>query len=128
MTSSAILQLTVSLCFTNGRIMNFAPFTFCDVHSGGRGDPGFPVGGGTNHPGRGRGRQHTSLPEFPKNCMKLRKFWSVEGAPPPLGSATVLYYSILLKITVSLCVKLAVSLLGFGIFPASCWSRSRYKI
>ena len=30
------------------------------------------------------GRQHTNLPDFPKNCMKLRKFWSVEGAPPPL--------------------------------------------
>ena len=36
-------------------------------------DPGFPIGGGTN-PG---GRQHTKLSDFPKNCMKLRKFWSV---------------------------------------------------
>ena len=32
MTLSAILQLTVSLCFMSGGIMNFAPFTFCDVH------------------------------------------------------------------------------------------------
>ena len=26
-----------------------------------------------------RGHQHTNLPDFPKNCMKLRKFWSVGG-------------------------------------------------
>ena len=26
---------------------------------------------------RRRGHQHTNLPDFPKNCMKLRKFWSV---------------------------------------------------
>ena len=46
-------------------------------------DPGFPVGGGANPRG---GRQHTILPNFPKNCMKLRKVWSVGGAPgvPPL--------------------------------------------
>ena len=33
----------------------------------------------------GGGRQHTNLPDFPKNCMKLRTFWSVGGAPgaPP---------------------------------------------
>ena len=40
-------------------------------------DPGFPVGGGANPPG---GRQHMILPNIPKNCMKLRKFWAVEGA------------------------------------------------
>ena len=40
------------------------------------------------------GRLHTILSNFPKNCMKLRKFWAVGGrggrAPgaPPLGSAT----------------------------------------
>ena len=45
-------------------------------------DTGFPVGGGTNP--WGGGRQHTNLPDFPKNCMKLRKFWS------PLESATVI--------------------------------------
>ena len=47
-------------------------------------DAGFPVGGGANPPG---GRQHMILPNFAKNCMKLRKFWAVgRGAPlnPPL--------------------------------------------
>ena len=48
-------------------------------------DPGFPVEGDANPPG---GCQHTILPNFPKNCMKLRKFWSVGGAP--LRSATPL--------------------------------------
>ena len=53
-------------------------------------DPGFPIGGGTNHPGGDH--QYTNLPDFLKNCMKLRKFWSIGGvcagdAPldPPLG-------------------------------------------
>ena len=36
-------------------------------------DPGFPPGGGANSPGEG-GRQHTILPKFPKNCMKLKEF------------------------------------------------------
>ena len=35
-------------------------------------DPGFPRGGGANSPGVGR--QHTILPKFPKNCMKLKEF------------------------------------------------------
>ena len=43
-------------------------------------DPGFPKAGGANPPGDGR--QHTNLPDFPKNCMKLRKFWSVWGGAP----------------------------------------------
>ena len=34
-------------------------------------DPGFPRGGGANSP---RGSQHTILPKFPKNCMKLKEF------------------------------------------------------
>ena len=36
-----------------------------------------------------RGRQDIILPKFPKNCMKLRKFWSVRGGGPGalLGSA-----------------------------------------
>ena len=38
--------------------------------------PGFPIGGGTNPPG---GHQHMILPNFPKNCMNLRKFWTVGG-------------------------------------------------
>ena len=40
-------------------------------------DPGFPIGGGANPPG---GRQHMILPNFAKNCMKLRKIWAVRGA------------------------------------------------
>ena len=36
-------------------------------------DLGFPRGGGANSPGGG-GRQHTILPNFPKNCMKLKEF------------------------------------------------------
>ena len=35
-------------------------------------DPGFPRGGGANSPGGGR--QHTILPNFPINCMKLKEF------------------------------------------------------
>ena len=34
-------------------------------------DPGFPIGKSSR-----RGRQHTILPNFPKNCTKLRQFWS----------------------------------------------------
>ena len=41
-------------------------------------DPGFPIGGGTNPPG---GCQHIILPNFVKNCMKLRKFWGIGGCP-----------------------------------------------
>ena len=50
-------------------------------------DPGFPQGGGANSPG---GRQHTILPNFPKNCMKLKEFGPRGGRPkfyyvdPPL--------------------------------------------
>ena len=51
-------------------------------------DPGFPVGGDDNPPGGGR--QDTSLPDLSKNCMNLRKSWSMGGAlGRPLGSATV---------------------------------------
>ena len=51
-------------------------------------DPGFPIGGGANRPGGGGlggGRQHIKMPNFPKNCMKLRKFRAVgrEGPSPP---------------------------------------------
>ena len=40
--------------------------------------------GGANPPRRGR--QPMILPNFPKNYMKLRKFWTVGGTPgdPPL--------------------------------------------
>ena len=49
-------------------------------------DPGFPQGGGANSPG---GHQHTILPNFPKNCMKLKEFGSQGACIPhaPLRSA-----------------------------------------
>ena len=52
-------------------------------------DPGFPVGGSPTLQEGDVSTVYTSLPDFPKNCMKLRKFWSVGvgGAPgetPPL--------------------------------------------
>ena len=43
-------------------------------------DPEFPLGGGANSPG---GALHTILPNFPKNCMKLKEFW------PPGGRASL---------------------------------------
>ena len=45
-------------------------------------DPGFLVGGGAKSPGGGR--QHTNLPDFPKNYTKLRKFcpWRPPLDPP----------------------------------------------
>ena len=43
-------------------------------------DPGFPRGGGANSPG---GRQHTILPNFPKNCMKLKEFGPSGGGGRP---------------------------------------------
>ena len=42
---------------------------------------GADPGGGAN---RSQGRQHTKLPNFPKNCMKLRKFRVVGGAHAPV--------------------------------------------
>ena len=41
----------------------------------------------------GGGRQHTNLPNFPKNCMKLKEFGPPGGRSPcsPLRSATVFY-------------------------------------
>ena len=54
-------------------------------------DPGFPRGGGANSPG---GRQHTILPYFPENCMKLKEFGPPGGARvprTPLRSATGSY-------------------------------------
>ena len=42
-------------------------------------DPGFPWGGGTNSPG---GCQHTILPKFPKNCMKLKNLDPPGGVHP----------------------------------------------
>ena len=42
-------------------------------------DPGFPRGWGANFPG---GRQHTILPNVPKNCMKLKEFRPRGGTHP----------------------------------------------
>ena len=47
-------------------------------------DLGFPQGGGANSPG---GRQHTILPIFPENCMKLKEF-----GPPGGGAARPKFY------------------------------------
>ena len=55
-------------------------------------DPGFPRGGGANSPG---GHQHTILPKFPKNCMKLKEFGPGGARPkfyyvdPPLSVYTL---------------------------------------
>ena len=49
-------------------------------------------GGGADPPGGGANIQICQV--FPKNCMKLRKFWSVGGGAP-LGSATGLCYLVL---------------------------------
>ena len=43
-------------------------------------DLGFPRGGGANSPG---GRQHTILPKFSKNCMKLKEFGPRGGGARP---------------------------------------------
>ena len=51
-----------------------------------------PYRGGSRIP-RSRGRQHMILPNFAKNCMKVRKFWAVVGARTvgaPTKSATAL--------------------------------------
>ena len=42
-------------------------------------DPGFSWGGGINP----RGHQHIILPNFPKNCMKLKEFGPPEGGARP---------------------------------------------
>ena len=50
-------------------------------------DPGFRRGGGggTNSPGGGGGRQHTILPNFPNNHMKLKEFGCPGGGGAPLA-------------------------------------------
>ena len=49
-------------------------------------DPGFPTGGGANPWGErgavGEGHQHMILPNVPKNCTKLRRYWAVWGCEP----------------------------------------------
>ena len=97
----AVMNLWVKLSiFTNRREGNVFR-SVCESLSGGGGfpacitghtaaDPGFPRGGLPTLP---RGRQHTILPNFPKNCMKLKKFGPVGGMHPshPLTSDTVIW-------------------------------------
>ena len=64
-------------------------------------DPGFPRGGGANSPG---GRQHTILPNFPKNCMKLKEF-----GPPGEGARPKFYY-----------VDPPLASIAHDIYPQSC--------
>ena len=49
-------------------------------------NPSATTGGSRISPRRGRqlpgGRQHTNLPNFPKNCMKLKEFGPPGGARP----------------------------------------------
>ena len=52
-------------------------------------DPGFPQGGGREPSKGGGGREHTILPNSPKNCMKLKEFGrrgggGVRPSRPPL--------------------------------------------
>ena len=54
----------------------FSGYTFPESH--GRGGSRIPSRRGRQP---ARGRQHMILSKFPKNCMKLRKFWAVG---PPL--------------------------------------------
>ena len=71
-------------------------------------DPGFPRGGGANSPGV---HQHRYLPNFPKNCMKLKEFGPPEGGGrmslvPSLRSATVKEFHLFQKtISTSVCVE-----------------------
>ena len=65
---------------SNFFFQSFGKITFCNTFQGRIQD--------SRRRGRqpSGGRQHTILPNFPKNCMKLRKFWAVGRAPldPPL--------------------------------------------
>ena len=49
-------------------------------------DPGFPVGWGANPSG---GTPTYDLPNFAKNCMKLRKFWTVGRRTPGAAPKSV---------------------------------------
>ena len=73
------------------------------LHPGAEADPGFPRGGAPTP----WGRQHTILPKFPKNCMKLKEFvpcdpthlvpplrWGwTEPPPPPETRSTSRWYA-----------------------------------
>ena len=46
-----------------------------------------------HRPSREGGHKHTILPNFPKNVMKLKKFWAVRGRAPgvPLFVSPLIY-------------------------------------
>ena len=56
-------------------------------------DPGFPQGGGANSRG---GHQHKILPNFPKNCMKLKEFGppGASLAPPLDPPLEAMYFGV----------------------------------
>ena len=56
-------------------------------------DPGFSRNEGTNPPGR-RGSQHTIVPKFSKNCMKLKEFGARGRPSRPLRSATDMWFTV----------------------------------
>ena len=78
-------------------------------------DPGFPVGGGANPLG---GRQHMILPNFAKNCMKLRKFWAVGGGgarrgAPPLNPPLGIDFLHLMFITLNTILGVSIAFVTF---------------
>ena len=58
-------SLLPPFAFLESNVVNCPALSSTGAH------PGFPVGGGAKPPG---GCQHMILPNFVKNCMKLRKF------------------------------------------------------
>ena len=66
----------------------------------------FP-GGGANSPGGGR--QHTILPNFPKNCMKLKEFGCPGGArapcAPPKSATVFVQFTEQRSVTVSVSLR-----------------------
>ena len=75
-------------------------------HIASGGSRSFPRGGGANSPG---GRQHMILPNFPKNCMKLKEFG------PPGGRAS----KILLCRSATDC--------GSWMAPVNLWCYSHWR-
>ena len=84
----------------------------------------FPEEGGANPKGRG-GRQPIIWPIFPKNCMKMKKFWARGGGAslaPPLDPPLRMW----VKLTIYLCVsfiKRKANPTCFGNKSLFLWSR-----
>ena len=51
-------------------------------------NPGFPIGGGHKP---SRGAPTYDLPNFVKNCLKLRKFGAIEGSPKSATELPLIY-------------------------------------